>query len=118
MDEQIEDFLRDILLLQGRSPDLVLDEVRRHLAIYEKRFRDREPNKRMKEKAVQVCHSFIRARVLDEARLRKGTSAVDHLQIVLPVIDARDVGKTICGGRDPPRIGQVIAADSARRLGK
>lgn len=91
MDERIEAFLRDILLLQGRSQDLVLDEVRRQLAIYEKRFRDREPNKRMKEKAVQVCHSLIRARVLDEVRVRKGTSAVGHLQIVLTVIDGPEI---------------------------
>ena len=104
MDERIEAFLRDVLLLQGRSPDLVLNEVRRHLAIYEKRFRDREPNKHMKEKAVQVCHSLIRARVLAETRLRKGTSAVDHLQIVLTVIDARDDGNTICGGRARPEL--------------
>jgi hypothetical protein len=76
MDEQIESFLREILLLQGRGSDVVLDEVRRHLATYERRFRDGEPNKRMKEKAVQVCHSLIRARVLEEARQRKGTSAV------------------------------------------
>jgi hypothetical protein len=89
MDDQIEAFLRDILLLQGRTPDVVLDEVRRHLATYEKRFRDREPNKRMKEKAVQVCHSLIRARVLDETRQRKGSSAVAHLELVLNAMDAR-----------------------------
>jgi hypothetical protein len=89
MDAQIEAFLRDILLLQGRTPEVVLDEVRRHLATYEKRFRDRESNKRMKERAAQVCHSLIRTRVLDETRQRKGSSAVAHLELVLNVIGAR-----------------------------
>ena len=89
MDERIEAFLRDILLLQGRGPDLVLDGMRRHLTDYEKRFRDAERNKTMKDKAVQACRALIRARVLDEARLRKGTLAVGHLQLALTVIDSR-----------------------------
>lgn len=89
MDERIEAFLRDILLLQGRGPELVLDEIKRHLTNYEKRFRDAERKKGMKDRAVQACRALIRARLLDEARLRKGTSAVGHLQLVLAVIDSR-----------------------------
>jgi hypothetical protein len=30
--------------------------VRRYLAVYEKQFRDDETNKRMKDKAAEICH--------------------------------------------------------------
>jgi hypothetical protein len=88
MDERVEAFIREILLLQGKGADVIVEEVRRQLAYYKKDFRDDEKNKRMKNKAVEVCRTLSRARVVEEMRRRKGTSAVDHLQMVLTVIDA------------------------------
>jgi hypothetical protein len=46
-----------------------------------------EVNKRMKEKAAHACHALCRARVVEEKRLRKGTTTAEHLKLVLSVID-------------------------------
>ena len=63
MDERIEDFLDDVLALEDEDdPSVIREGVRRHLAVYEKQFRDAEPNKRMKDTAVQVCRRLCRAR--------------------------------------------------------
>jgi hypothetical protein len=41
----------------------------------------------MKDKAAHACHALCRARVLEEMRLRKGTTTAEHLNLVLSVID-------------------------------
>ncbi len=89
MDDRIEAFLQDVLALEGEISHLVREGVRRHLTIYEKQFREAEPDKRMKDTAARVCRGLCRARVLDEIRRRKGTLTEQHLKIVLKVIDDR-----------------------------
>ena len=89
MDERIEDFLGDVLALEDEDdPSVIREGVRRHLAVYEKHFRDAEPNKRMKDTAVKVCRRLCRARVVEEIPRHKGTSTAEHLKLVLSVIDA------------------------------
>jgi hypothetical protein len=83
MDDRIEAFLRDVLALEGEIWNLLRQGVRRHLAICEEQFRDAETNKRMKDRAAQAC----RARVAEEIRRRKRTSTVEHLKVVLSIID-------------------------------
>ena len=88
MDERIEDFLDDVLALEDENdPSVIREGVRRRLAVYEKQFRDAEPNKRMKDTAVQVCRRLCRARVVEEIPRHKGTSTAEHLKLVLSVID-------------------------------
>ncbi len=89
MDNRIEAFLQDVLALEGEISHLVREGVHLHLTIYEKQFRDAEPNKRMKDSAARVCRGLCRARVLDEIRRRRGTSTEKHLKIVLNIIDDR-----------------------------
>jgi hypothetical protein len=88
MDERIEAFLKDVLALEGEISNLLREGVRRHLAVYEKQFRDAETHKRMKDRAAQVCRTLCRARVAEEIRRRKGTSTAEHLKIVLSIIDS------------------------------
>jgi hypothetical protein len=57
------------------------------LADYAQLFRAQEVNKRMREKAAHACLALCRARVVEEIRLRKGTSTADHLKLVLTVIE-------------------------------
>jgi hypothetical protein len=57
------------------------------LADYEQLFRAQEVNKRMKDKAAHACHALFRARLVEEMRLRKGTSTAEHLKEVLSIID-------------------------------
>lgn len=87
MDDRIEAFLKDVLALEGEISSLIRESAHRYLAIYEKQFRDAETNKRMKDKAAQVCRRLCRARVAQEIQRRKGTSASEHLKIVLSAID-------------------------------
>ena len=87
MDFRIEAFLMDVLLLEGESSNAVREHARRRLMECEKQFRDAEPNKRMKDKAAQSCRALCRTRVLEEIPRRKGTRAVEHLKLVLNVID-------------------------------
>jgi hypothetical protein len=87
MDERIEAFLKDVLALEGEISNLLRRGVRRQLAICEKRFRDAETNKRMKDKAAQACRTLCRTRVAEEIRRCKGTTA-EHLKIVLSIIDS------------------------------
>ncbi len=61
MDDRIEAFLKDVLALEGEISSLIREGVHRYLAIYERQFRDAEPNKRMKDKAAQVCRRLCRA---------------------------------------------------------
>jgi hypothetical protein len=80
MDERIGAFLADVLALEGEEVSAIREPVRVELAEYEQVSRAPEVNKRMKEKA-------CRARVVEEMRLRKGTTTAEHLKLVLRVID-------------------------------
>jgi hypothetical protein len=91
MDQRIEAFLSDVLALEGETPDAIREAVRTALADCEAIFRAQEANKRMKEKAAHACYSLCRGRVAEEMRRRKGTTAGDHLQFVLSVIDGPKV---------------------------
>ena len=87
MDQRIEAFLADVLALHGESPEAIRERVRTALRDCETTFRAQEANKRMKDKAAHACHSLCRNRVAEEMRVRKGTTAGEHLQFVLSVID-------------------------------
>jgi len=87
MDERVEAFLAGVLALEGEEPTAIREAVRVALADYEQVFRAQEVNKRMKEKAAHACHALCRARLLEEIRLRKGTTTAEHLKLVLDVID-------------------------------
>jgi hypothetical protein len=41
----------------------------------------------MKDKAAHACHALFRARLVEETRLRKGTSTAEHLKLVISIID-------------------------------
>jgi hypothetical protein len=87
MDERIEAFLADVLSLEGDEASAVREAVRITLADYEQVFRAQEVNKRMKERAAHACRVLCRARVVEEMRLREGTTIAEHLKLVLGVID-------------------------------
>jgi hypothetical protein len=87
MDERIEAFLADVMSLEGDEASAVREAVRVALADYEQVFRAEEVNKRMKERAAHACRALCRARVVEEMRLRKGTTTAEHLKLVLSVID-------------------------------
>jgi hypothetical protein len=40
----------------------------------------------MKDNAAHACHALFR-RLVEEIRLRKGTSTAEHLKLVLSIID-------------------------------
>ena len=87
MDERVEALLADVLALEGEDPNVIREGVRGPLADYEQLLRAQEVNKRMKEKAAHACHALFRARLVEEMRLRKGTSTAAHLKAVLSIID-------------------------------
>jgi hypothetical protein len=87
MDERVEAFLADVLALEGDDANAIRQGVRVALADYAQLFRAQEVNKRMREKAAHACLALCRARVVEEIRLRKGTSTADHLKLVLTVIE-------------------------------
>jgi hypothetical protein len=87
MDERVEAFLADVLSLEGEEASAIREAVRVALADYEQVFRAQEVNKRMKERAAHACRALCRARVVEEMRLRKGTTTAEHLKLVLSVID-------------------------------
>jgi hypothetical protein len=87
MDQRVEDFLADVLALGGEDANTVREGVRGALVDCEQLFRAQEVNKRMKEKATNACHALCHGRVVEEARLRKGTPTAEHLKLVLRVID-------------------------------
>ena len=87
MDERVEAFLADVLALEGEEATAIREAARVALADCEQVFRAQEVNKRMKEKAAHACHALCRARVVEEVRLRKGTTTAEHLKLVLSVID-------------------------------
>ena len=85
MDERVEALLADVLALEGEDPNVIREGVRGALADCEQLFRAQD--KRMKEKAAHACHALFRARLVEEIRLRKGTSTAEHLKLVLSIID-------------------------------
>ena len=87
MDERVEAFLADVLALEGEEAGAIREAVRVALTDCEQVFRAQEVNKRMKEKAAHACHALCRARVVEEMRLRRGTTTAEHLKLVLSVID-------------------------------
>jgi hypothetical protein len=87
MDERVEAFLADVLALGGEEASAIREAVRVALADCEQVFRALEVNKRMKDRAAHACHALCRARVVEEMRLRKGTTTAEHLKLVLSVID-------------------------------
>ena len=87
MDERVEALLADVLALEGEDPNVIREGVRGALADCEQLFRAQEVNKRMKDKAAHACHALFRARLVEEIRLRKGTSTAEHLKLVLSIID-------------------------------
>ena len=82
MDERIQSFLADVLALEGERPETVRQGVRTALTDCEAIYRAQETNRRMKDKAVQACHSLCRARVAEEVRQRRGTPTAEHLKLV------------------------------------
>jgi hypothetical protein len=58
MDERIEAFLTEVLVLEGEISNLLREGVRRRLAICEKQFRDAETHKRMKDRAAHACRTL------------------------------------------------------------
>lgn len=88
MDERIEAFLRDVLLLEGEDSNVIRESVRQHLAVYEKQFRDHEPAGCRTDQAVQRCRMLCRERVVQEIARAKGPPTKAHLEIVLSVIDS------------------------------
>jgi hypothetical protein len=87
MDERVEALLADVLALEGEDPNVIREGARGALADYEQLFRAQEVNKRMKDKAAHACHALFRARLVEEMRLRKGTSTAEHLKVVLSIIN-------------------------------
>jgi hypothetical protein len=87
MDERVEAFLADVLALEGEDANAIRKGVRVALADSEQLFRAQEVNKRMREKAAHACQVLCRARLVEEIRLRKGTSTAEHLKLVLSVVD-------------------------------
>jgi len=82
----IEVFLRDVLRLEGRTEDDVGQRVRFHVLEYEGMFRASQAGQRDKDLAARVCRALCRSRVVKEIALRTGTTAAEHLQIVLNAI--------------------------------
>jgi hypothetical protein len=87
MDERVEAFLADVLSLEGEEVGAIREAVGITLNDYEQVFRAQEVNKRMKERAAHACRALCRVRVVEEMRLRKGTTTAEHLKLVLDVID-------------------------------
>jgi hypothetical protein len=87
MDARIEAFLKDVLALESENWNTVREGVPRYLGVCEKRFRDAETDKRMKDTAAQVCRELCRARVLGEIRRHSRTLTAAHLRLVLSIMD-------------------------------
>ena len=87
MDERIEVFMKDVLSLAGENSNAVREGVRRYMAEYEKQVRNAETDARRKVPAAERFRKLCRDRVLKEIQLRTAPSTVEHLQIVLNVIN-------------------------------
>jgi chaperonin GroEL (HSP60 family) len=87
MDERVEGFLADVLVLAGEDPHEIREGVRMALIDCQEIFRAQEPNKRMKDKAAHACLAMCRAGVVEEMQRLKGTPTEEHLKLVLSIID-------------------------------
>jgi hypothetical protein len=87
MDKHVEEFLADVLALEGEKPEAISAGVRVALGDVETIFRAREDNRRMKDRAVHACHALCRSQLVEEMRRRKGTPTADHLKLVLGILD-------------------------------
>jgi hypothetical protein len=87
MDERIEAFMRDVLGLEGETSNEVREGVRRYMAKYEKTVRNAETDVPRKVRAAQQFRKLCRDRVLREIQRCSVPSTVEHLQIVLGVIN-------------------------------
>src|SRR5215472_18926606 len=87
MVDRVEVFLAAVLALEGEEPDAIRAGVRVALGDTETKFRMREGNRRMRDKAAQACHALCPSRVLEEIRRRKGMTTAEHLKLVLAAID-------------------------------
>ena len=67
MNEHMEDaFLNEVLPLEGGVSNTIREGVRIHLAVYEKQFRDAEPDKSKRNEAAQQCLDLCRKRVVEK----------------------------------------------------
>ena len=73
MDQRIESFLGDVLVLAGEEPDAVPEGYGAPLAKCEAIFRLQESKKRMRDQAAHACRALCRARVAEELQRRRGT---------------------------------------------
>jgi hypothetical protein len=86
-DERVEAFLKDSLGDEGKNPNVVRENTRRHLVAYEQMFRDGEVDKRKKNGAARRCRELCRQRAVEQIFRCKDTQTEAHLQIVLSVIE-------------------------------
>ena len=87
MDERIEAFMKDVLRLEGKNSNEVREGVRRYMAEYEKQVRNAETDARKKVPAAERFRKLCRDRVLKEIQRHTAPSTVEHLQIVVGVIN-------------------------------
>ena len=87
MDERIEALMKDVLGLEGETSNEVREGVRRYMAKYEKTVRNAETDVPRKVPAAERFRKLCRDRVLKEIQQRTAPSTVEHLQIVLGVIN-------------------------------
>jgi hypothetical protein len=101
---------------KAKIQDAIREAVRTSLADCEAIFRAQEANRRMKEKAAHACHSLCRGRVAEEMRRRKGTTAGEHLQFVLGVIDGPRFPKNATATLLGPRLEKESPDDAIRKI--
>jgi hypothetical protein len=82
----VEVFVKDVLRLEGKTAVQVGDDVRRHIAEYEKMFRDAQFGERDKDLAARVCRALCRNALAMETVQRIGTPTEVHLQIALGAV--------------------------------
>jgi hypothetical protein len=76
-----------MLALEGEEPDAIRAGICVALGDTETKFRVREDNWHMNDKASRACHALCHACVFEEIRRRKGTTTAEHLKLALAVID-------------------------------
>jgi hypothetical protein len=88
MDTPIEEFLRDVLGLQGESQADISECVRDYVAKYEAMFRNAQLDRRSKDIAVRGCRALCLRRVFREIAECERPSTKAHLRMVLGVISS------------------------------
>ena len=84
MEERIEAFMKDVLGLEGENSKEVHEC--RYMADYEKQVRIAETDTRKMVPAAERFRKLCRDRVMEEIQ-RRTASTIEHLRIVLSVID-------------------------------